>query len=237
MRKKFIIGLIFILFSCILVFSTCNETEEKNDSPINLDTEKQDKNLVVNYTYQDKKYKVEGKKIDDNTFVFNEGAEKRIWITTLNWSPYVGSELCKQGWVQQLTIALLSANDYEIKSTFYPWARTIKVAEEGTANILYPEYYIEDTAPSDVFEGTKRVEHLAISRKIPGGPIAFMKRKGDNINFDGNLEKLKGEKIGVVRGYQNTPEFDALMDKEFFDITEVPDDLTNAKILSGGRVK
>ena len=43
------------------------------------------------------------------------------------------------------------------------------MAESGKADILYPEYFIENSAPSDVFKGTKRLEHLALSNKLPGG--------------------------------------------------------------------
>jgi len=97
-----------------------------------------------------------------------------------------------------------------------PWARAIRMAESGLVDMLYPEYFIESTAPSDMYKGTNRVEHLVLSRKLPGGPIVFMKRKGETDQYRGNLLNLRNEKIGVVRGYQNTPEFDALMDMGFF---------------------
>jgi len=192
--------------------------------------------LTVNFNYKNKSYSISGTKINDYTYIFNQGAPRKIKITTLDWQPYVGKTLCKQGWVQQLTIAMLASQDYEIICTFYPWARTIATAESGNADILYPEYYIEPDAPSDVYKGSKRRDHLAISEKIPGGPIAFIKRKGEKDDYNGNLYHLKGAAIGVVRGYQNTPEFDRLMDRNFFNITEVTDDLTNIKILIAGRV-
>jgi polar amino acid transport system substrate-binding protein len=150
--------------------------------------------------------------------------------------PYIGEKLCNQGWVQQLTIALLVSQGYEIIAKFLPWARTISDAETGQADILYPEYYIEKNAPSDVIQGTKRLDHLTMSKEIPGGPIVFMKRINDPDKFKGNLFNLKGEKIGVVRGYQNTPEFDALMDSGFFNISEAVDDLMNVKKLYNQRI-
>lgn len=192
--------------------------------------------LSVHFNYKNKAYSISGEKINEHAYLFNPGAAQKIKITTLDWRPYIGKNLCRQGWVQQLTIAMLASQGYEILCTFYPWARTIAAAESGNVDILYPEYFIEPDAPSDVYKGSKRLDHLAISEKIPGGPIAFLKRKGEKNHYNGNLLNLRGTDIGVVRGYQNTPEFDSLMDRGFFNITEVTDDLANIKILVAGRV-
>jgi polar amino acid transport system substrate-binding protein len=192
--------------------------------------------LSVDFHYNGKLYSISGEKINDYTYIFNQGAKKKIKITTLDWEPYIGATICRQGWVQQLTIAILASQDYEIVSTFYPWARTVAIAESGNADILYPEYFIEPDAPSDIYKDTKRLNHLAISEKIPGGSIAFIKRKREKDNYNGELLNLKGAAIGVVRGYQNTPEFDSLMDQNFFNINEITDDLTNIKMLVAKRV-
>ncbi len=196
----------------------------------------EDNNLLVEFSYRGKEISVQGEKIGPGEYLFNKGAKKKIWITTLDWKPYIGQTLCKQGWVQQLAIALFASRGYEVKSTFYPWARTIRVAENGQADILYPEWYIESSAPSDVNPGKMRRDNLAISERFPGGPIAFMKRKGEPDLFNGDLTSLKNEKIAVVRGYQNTPAFDKLMDQGFFSIHQTDDDLMQAKVLLGKRV-
>ncbi len=192
--------------------------------------------IQVTFTYHGEPLSITGEKIGPHTYLFNRGAPQKIKITTLDWPPYIGETICNQGWVQQFTIALLATRGYEITSSFLPWARTIMVAETGRADVLYPEYYIEPDAPSDVIKGTKRLDHLALSKSFPGGPIAFMKRRGEPDKFKGNLLNLRGEKIGVVRGYQNTPEFDALMDKGVFDISQAVDDLMNVRKLVGHRI-
>jgi len=195
-----------------------------------------DDRIEVQYQYKGQTHVVYSERTGPNTFVFNKGAGKIVKITTLDWMPYIGKDICQQGWVQQLTIALLSSQGYEIISTFYPWARTIALAEMGNVDILYPEYFIEPEAPSDVYPGTKRQDHLAISKKIPGGPVAFIKRKGTKSRFKGDLKNLKDESIGVVRGYQNTPEFDRLMDLKFFRTYDATDDFSNIKMLVANRV-
>jgi len=192
--------------------------------------------LKVEFQYGGRPFSIIGEETAPQTYVFNKGASQKISVATLNWAPYIGETICKQGWVQQLTIALLASQGYEITVRFLPWARAIRMAESGLVDMLYPEYFIEPTAPSDMYKGTNRVEHLALSRKLPGGPIVFMKRKGETDQYRGKLLNLRNEKIGVVRGYQNTPEFDALMDMGFFDISQSVDDLMNTRKLIRNRI-
>ena len=99
-----------------------------------------------------------------------------------------------------------------------------------------PEYFIEDTAPSDYVPNHTRRKLLGLSNSFSGGNIGFLKRKGEPNRFNGNLKSLKGARIGVVRGYQNTPEFDAMMDNNEFIIIHAVDDLQLVKLLAAGRV-
>lgn len=195
-----------------------------------------EKTIFVKFNYKGRTYSIRGQKLKANTYIYNVGAPRKIHITTLEWPPYVSSEICDQGWVQQLTIALLASQGFEIISTFYPWARSVATAENGKADILYPEYYIEKSAPSDAVKATRRRDNLELSERIPGGRIAFLKRKETPDKYKGNFYNLSGERIGVVRGYQNTPEFDSLMDKDFFHIDKAVDDFSNARKLIGKRV-
>ncbi|MBF0353311.1 MAG: transporter substrate-binding domain-containing protein [SAR324 cluster bacterium] len=197
---------------------------------------KAEQDLTVNFSYKGTVNTIKGEKLSDNSFLFNKGATKKIKIATLDWAPYIGQDICKQGWVQQLTIAILASQGYEITSAFYPWARAVSNVEKGTEDLLYPEYFIESEAPSDVVKGSKRLDNLALSGRFPGGPLAFMKRKGETDHYQGDFQNLKGEKIGVVSGYQNTPEFDSLMDQGFFSTDKATDDLINAKKLVNKRI-
>lgn len=134
-------------------------------------------------------------------------------------------------------MALLASQGYEVTTRFYPWMRAVAQTEHGRADILYPEYFIEPDAPSDVVRNTRRRDHLALSLRIPGGPVAFMKLRGAPIPYSGDLRDLKGETIGVVRGYQNTPEFDRLMDQGFFRIDAATDDFMNVMKMLNRRIR
>ncbi|WP_152614472.1 substrate-binding periplasmic protein [Pseudoalteromonas luteoviolacea] len=172
-----------------------------------------------------------------NGYLFSKNPTKdQLHLVTLDWPPYIGDQLCNKGWVFQFTISLLVDQGYPVYVEFLPWARAVKAAESGQADILFPEYFIEDASPSDNFPGKTRRELLALSNAYPGGEIGFLKRRGERDKFTGNLNDLKGTTIGVVRGYQNTPEFDAMMDNEEFVIVKAVDDLQLVKLLVGKRV-
>ncbi|MBU2970901.1 ABC transporter substrate-binding protein [Pseudoalteromonas sp. C2R02] len=171
-----------------------------------------------------------------NGYIFNKNDTKKVKLATLDWPPYIGRNLCNKGWVFKFTAALLISKGYQVEINFLPWARAVRSVELGTSDILFPEYYIEDSAPSDYVKGKRRREVLMLSNEFPGGMIGFLKRKGEEDTFKGNLNNLKGAAIGVVRGYQNTPEFDAMMDNNEFNIVQAVDDLQLVKLLVAKRV-
>jgi polar amino acid transport system substrate-binding protein len=187
--------------------------------------------------FKDETYQlVQGQKFQTGYLYNEKGKKGRLHVVTLDWPPYIGNSLCNKGWVFQFAISILAEQGYSIFIEFLPWARAVRAVELGKADILMPEYYIEDSAPSDYVKNKTRREVLALSNSFSGGEIGFLKRKGEKDRFNGNLDSLKGEKIGVVRGYQNTPEFDAMMDNNEFVIVEAVDDLQLVKLLVGGRV-
>jgi polar amino acid transport system substrate-binding protein len=165
-----------------------------------------------------------------------EKSKQEINIVTLDWPPYISRELCNKGWALQLAVAVLTSQGYDVNIRFLPWSRAVLTAEQGKADILYPEYFIENTAPSDHVNSALRHELLALSRPLPGGNIVFMKRKNDPDHFDGDINSIKNLRIGVVRGYQNFPAFDSMMDRGELNTIKAKNDLHLMKLLIGKRV-
>ncbi|MBU0935015.1 MAG: transporter substrate-binding domain-containing protein [Spirochaetes bacterium] len=192
--------------------------------------------LSVVFSYQGESRSVSGQRLDSSTWLFNAGAGKKIRLATLDWPPYIGQQLRGQGWVQQVTVALLASRGYELKISYFPWARAVSLVENGEYDILYPEYYIAPQEPSDFIQNTRRLDHLELSEELPGGPVALVKRRDFAFEFSGDLRELHGLRIGVVQGYQNTPEFDARMAAGAFVISYAVDDFQNAQKLFYGRI-
>ncbi|CCQ11815.1 hypothetical protein PALB_27160 [Pseudoalteromonas luteoviolacea B = ATCC 29581] len=193
------------------------------------------KPLTVIYEI-DNQLKVVSGKTNNNKFVFITPNKPTLKLVTLNWPPYIDQHLCNQGWVFQLTVAIFDHAGYSLEIEFLPWARAVREAELGKADVLFPEYYIEEQAPSDNILGLSRDSLLHLSSHFPGGAIHLIKRARYDFSFDGNLEQLENRLIGVVRGYQNTPEFDALMDTGKLNTIEAVDDFQLIKLLMNERV-
>lgn len=120
-----------------------------------------------------------------------------VSIATLDWSPYVGEDLEGYGFTTEILRVAFERAGYKLKVTFMPWARGLLETESGNYDAIYPAYYSEE-----------RTQNYIYSDAFAEGPIVFYKRKGDAITYT-KLEDLKPYRIGVVRGFVNTAEFDA----------------------------
>lgn len=144
---------------------------------------------------------------------------KSIKLATLNWEPYIGTELVGQGYVARLIRSAFEGSGYEPELKFYPWARVIHIAEQKEYAGYFPEYYSESVAGDYLF-----------SDPFPAGVLVFFKKKSRSISFP-SLESLKPYSIGVVKGYVNTAAFDQA---DYLKKVEGVDDLRNLKKLLNG---
>lgn len=147
---------------------------------------------------------------------------REVVLTTTAWEPYIGPDLHGQGYIAEVAREALARSGHTMHLTFLPWERAVHMAKTGAAHGYLPEYQSE---------GLQRV--FLFSDPMPGGPVGFFKRKGrENVDWS-RLDSLKPYRIGVVRGYVNTPEFDARADllKDFSN-----DDMANLRKLVAGRI-
>jgi polar amino acid transport system substrate-binding protein len=157
------------------------------------------------------------------------GAEP-IRLATLEWEPYIGSKLDEQGYVAALVRAAFAEQGVDVEIAFYPWARALHLARSGEVDGLVPEYF-----------DASREKDFAFSDPFPGGPLLLYKRKDAAIAFSADpvrepeaaLRALKDYRFGIVRGYVNTPSFDAAF---YLSKDEASDDATNLRKLVFGRI-
>lgn len=191
--------------------------------------------VTLSYQLDDKTFSIHGTRIQ-NTFVFNHQGERSVTMRTLDWPPYIGQDLCDLGWVLKFAVWLFVEQGYRVEIKFLPWVRAVREVERGEADILFPEYFIEQQAPSDNFAKLKRRQLLTLSKPFGISNIALLKLGSTPFNYTGQITQLINMPIGIVRGYQNTPEFDALMDKGMLSVVEALDDTQQLKLLLGKRV-
>ena len=169
-------------------------------------------------------------------WVFNPDGKKRISMATLDWMPYIGENICGQGWVQQVIVAMFIEQGYRVESYFLPWKRAVAMVERGELDVLYPEYFIPSDAFSDIVDGASRRDLLKLSEPFAESLVTLIKRSNYAFDFSGGLPQLKGESIGVVAGYENSAEFDELMMQGYFYVSLAVDDFTNVRKLLRERV-
>ena len=157
-------------------------------------------------------------------------AKQPVRLSSLEWEPYIGTKMPDQGYVAALIRAAFADQGMKVEIEIYPWARALHLARTGVVDGLTPEYF-----------NTSRESEFKFSDPFPGGPIVLYKRRGDPIAFatdpvknqDAALRALKSKRFGVVRGYLNTPVFDAA---DYLIKEEASDDATNLRKLVYGRI-
>jgi len=167
---------------------------------------------------------------------YNLDANHVLKLVTLDWPPYIDENLCNKGWLYQFAVSSLLEKGYGVQISFYPWARAVREAELGRADILFPEYFIEDDVISDNFLDKTRNDLLTLSHAIPGGDLSFVALKGTQIPFNGDLKSVKDLPIGVVRSYKNTKELDAMIDNKEIDTIVANNEYQLIHLLLSNRV-
>jgi ABC-type amino acid transport substrate-binding protein len=153
-----------------------------------------------------------------------------VRLASLEWEPYIGTRMPDQGYVAALIRAAFADQGLRVEIEFYPWARALHLARTGAVDGLMPEYF-----------NPSREAEFEYSAAFPGGPLVLYKRRGDATAFatdpaqdqDAALRALKARRFGVVRGYLNTPVFDAAT---YLTKEEANDDATNLRKLAYGRI-
>lgn len=129
-----------------------------------------------------------------------------VRLASLVWEPYIGPRLEDHGYAAEVVHKAFDAMGYQLQIEFYPWARALMLSQTGKVDGIFPEYW-----------GAERETDFKFSDGFGGGPVGFFKRKASDITYtvdpvkhaDKSFQALKKYRFGVVRGYLNTPEFDA----------------------------
>lgn len=148
-----------------------------------------------------------------------------LYLTSLEWPPYTGANLAEDGASAKVLREALAKAGMELDIKFYPWQRAVNTAKNDQNFIGYfPEYYAESIEQDFIF-----------SEPIGTSPLGFIERKENPVSWS-SLEELKKHSIGVVSGYVNTAEFDAMMASGELKTEGVADDATNIKKVAAGRI-
>jgi len=153
-------------------------------------------------------------------------ADKVVELTSLDWPPYSGKALSEQGASVAVAKAAFKAMGYELKVSFYPWNRAVALAKDKGSSYsgYFPEYYSDDIAKEFTF-----------SEPMGTGPLGFAELKTKPVSWS-VLDDLKAHRIGVVQGYVNTTDFDAMVANKSIKASSTISDVNNLKKLAAGRI-
>jgi polar amino acid transport system substrate-binding protein len=152
---------------------------------------------------------------------------KTVILTSLEWPPYIGEKLNEMGASAKIAKAAFNEMGYTLTLQFYPWSRTVQLAKEDTKiGGYFPEYYSDEVN-----------NEFYLSDPIGTGPLGLAERKDGAIEWSIVEDLAKIEKIGTVRDYINTTDFDNLAAKGTIKVEPVTDDATNLLKISGNRIK
>lgn len=122
-----------------------------------------------------------------------------VTVATLDWPPYVASDMKNKGFNSEIITEAFKRVGHTVKIEFMPWDDAIAKTSQGKYDAVFPEYFSKE-----------RSQDFIYSNFFSNSLLVFYKRKGTKVNFISptNLKDLAPYKIGVVKGYINTEEFD-----------------------------
>jgi len=91
---------------------------------------------------------------------------------------------------------------YPIEIKLMPWKRCLSEARQGTIDGVFSSFKFPEREAFLAFTDVPIITQVE----------AFFVRSNSDIQFDGDLEKLKEERIGVIRGTSYGIEIDTLLD-------------------------
>ena len=157
--------------------------------------------------------------------VGNVHADNVIYLSSLEWPPYVGQHLPENGTSARIIRKAFAAMGYELKILFLPWKRTMRIVDADFQVVGYfPEYYSKE-----------RAEKYLFSNSYGCSPVSLLNRKKKPVSW-GSVDDLSGLRVGFVAGYVNTPELDEAVANGTINADFAPTDKSNIMKVIKGRI-
>lgn len=147
-----------------------------------------------------------------------------VRLATLDWAPYVGSDLPGEGWISEVVRAAFARQGYRVELTWLPWSRGLMESADGRYDGLMPMY-----------DGPGRRDSYLLSSPLPAAQVGLWTRADQALAWDGqDIAPLQGLRVGVVQGYVNHPAIDA--SDAHLELDQARNDRLNMAKLAAGRV-
>jgi polar amino acid transport system substrate-binding protein len=157
------------------------------------------------------------------------GDENRtVNLSTLNWSPYTGEKLPRSGAVSSIISQAFQSENHKSVFSIWSWKTAIDKAAEAEDGIVgyFPGYHCRHHPT---------VEFIA-SNEISQAILGFAFRKDKRLGKWSKLSELSDRKIGYVKGYFSTDEFEALEKSGRLNVVRTDSDVDTLRMLAEGTI-
>ncbi|MDH4583131.1 amino acid ABC transporter substrate-binding protein [Pseudomonas sp. BN415] len=122
-------------------------------------------------------------------------AAEEVRLTNGEWAPYLGARLPHQGVASRIVEEAFALEGIEVKWEFYPWARSIHLAERG-----------ERTGTAVWLRSPEREARFFISEPVVDSTYYFFHHKNHPLDWQ-QVSDLKGRQLGGALGYDYGADF------------------------------
>lgn len=149
-----------------------------------------------------------------------------VHLTTLEWPPFTTQSLPDGGLTGHIVKRAFAEAGLEVEFDFFSWQRTVWLASDPAHGYIgyFPEYLADNQSGKWRLSASVGDSVLGLAQKA-GRPIFWQR-----------LEDLVPYRIGVVAGYVNTREFDAMMASQRLHTFVVDGDHLNLRKLQRDRL-
>lgn len=147
-------------------------------------------------------------------------------LASLEWLPYVGHALPQDGMSAAIARAVAARAGYSIKIDYFPWKRAMQV---GGGDPDYAGYF-------PAYHTAERARECHFSAPMGHSTVGLAIRVAEPLSWH-SLDDLAKDKLGVVLGYSNGEQFDAMVRQGKLSVDASISDTVNLKKLLAGRVR
>lgn len=146
---------------------------------------------------------------------------RQVAMCTVNWEPYYGEELPRNGFFTAIVRAAFERGGHSASTEFMPFARAMLEVKQGDRDVLLGAYYNEERARTYISSDPIYTDEVGIVAHEDLGLTEF-----------DSLRDLSDYTIGYGRGYSVNEEFD---NAEYLD-KEAESQILNLRKLFAGRI-
>lgn len=147
-----------------------------------------------------------------------------VRITNGEWPPYLSEELPHHGIASRIVKEAFESQGISVEFSFYPWARSLSLAEDGT---------YDGTAVWT--ESEDRQANFFLSDPVVNSQYVFFHRRDQDFDW-ASWDDLSGYRIGATTDYFYSDAFEDKEAQEALHVERERSDIINLRKLQHGRI-